>query len=138
MHVIVNIWDHISEIFSDNSLHILCTMCMYVYMCVCKYVGICHTSMWKRRRKKQPTPIFLPGKSHGQRSLWATVHRDHKEADTTGQLLHTYIHTHSCRYMHIHTYICTCTHIHMHIYIYKCHKKFIINMKSRSNVLKNA
>ena len=22
----------------------------------------------------QPTPVFLPGESHGQRSLWATVH----------------------------------------------------------------
>ena len=26
-------------------------------------------------RKWQPTPVFLPGKSHGQRSLAATVHR---------------------------------------------------------------
>ena len=26
------------------------------------------------RRAWQPTPIFLPGKSNGQRSLWATVH----------------------------------------------------------------
>ena len=26
--------------------------------------------------KRQPTPVFLPGESHGQRSLWwATVHR---------------------------------------------------------------
>ena len=25
-------------------------------------------------RKRQPTPVFLPGKSHGQRSLGATVH----------------------------------------------------------------
>ena len=28
-----------------------------------------------RRRKWQPTPVFLPRKSHGQRSLWPTVHR---------------------------------------------------------------
>ena len=27
------------------------------------------------RRKWQPTPVFLPGKAHGQRSQWATVHR---------------------------------------------------------------
>ena len=28
------------------------------------------------RRKWQPTPVFLPGESHGQRSLaWATVDR---------------------------------------------------------------
>ena len=26
------------------------------------------------RRKWQPTPAFLPGKSHGQRSLWAAAH----------------------------------------------------------------
>ena len=28
-----------------------------------------------RRREWQPTPVFLPGESHGHRSLvWATVH----------------------------------------------------------------
>ena len=26
-------------------------------------------------RKWQPTPLFLPGESHGQRAWWATVHR---------------------------------------------------------------
>ena len=26
------------------------------------------------RGKWQPTPVFLPGESHGQRSWWATVH----------------------------------------------------------------
>ena len=26
------------------------------------------------RRAWQPTPVFLPGESHGQRSLGATVH----------------------------------------------------------------
>ena len=26
------------------------------------------------RRKRQPTPVSLPGESHGQRSLGATVH----------------------------------------------------------------
>ena len=26
------------------------------------------------RRKWQPTPVFVPGKSHGQRSLGTTVH----------------------------------------------------------------
>ena len=28
-----------------------------------------------QRRKWQPTPVFLPGESHGQRSLAATIHR---------------------------------------------------------------
>ena len=27
------------------------------------------------KRKWQATPVFLPGEFHGQRSLWATVHR---------------------------------------------------------------
>ena len=39
---------------------------------------------WKR--KWQPTPVFLRGESHGQRSLVATVHRDHRELDTTEQV----------------------------------------------------
>ena len=30
------------------------------------------------RRKWRPTPVFLPGESHEQRSLWATVHGDTK------------------------------------------------------------
>ena len=34
------------------------------------------------RRKWQPTPVFLPGESHGQRSLVATVLRG-TESDTT-------------------------------------------------------
>ena len=33
----------------------------------------------------QPTPVFLPGESHGQRSLVATVHRS-AESDTAEQL----------------------------------------------------
>ena len=35
------------------------------------------------RRKWQPTPVFWPGESHGQRSLAGYSPRDHKESDTT-------------------------------------------------------
>ena len=35
------------------------------------------------RRAWQPTPVFLPGKSHGQRSLVHYSPRDCKELDTT-------------------------------------------------------
>ena len=38
------------------------------------------------RRKWQPTPAFLPGKSHGQRSLVVYSPWDGKESDTTEQL----------------------------------------------------
>ena len=34
----------------------------------------------------KPTPVFLPGKSHGQRSLVAYSPQDHKELDTTAWL----------------------------------------------------
>ena len=35
------------------------------------------------RRAWQPTPVFLPGKSHGQRSLAGYSPWGHKESDTT-------------------------------------------------------
>ena len=35
------------------------------------------------RRKWQPTPVFLPGKSHGRRSLAGCSPRGCKESDTT-------------------------------------------------------
>ena len=38
------------------------------------------------RREWQPTPVFLPGKSHGQRSLVGYSPWGHKESDTTEQL----------------------------------------------------
>ena len=42
------------------------------------------------RREWQPTPVFLPGESHGQRGLDGYSSRGRKESDTTE---HT--HTHS-------------------------------------------
>ena len=35
------------------------------------------------RRAWQPTPVFLPGESHGQRCLVGYSPQDHKELDTT-------------------------------------------------------
>ena len=46
--------------------------------CQCKRCRKCRFSPlvgkipW--RKKRQPIPVFLPGESHGQRSLWAMVH----------------------------------------------------------------
>ena len=39
-------------------------------------------------RQWQPTPVFLPGKSHGQRSLVGYSPWGCKESDTTEQLNH--------------------------------------------------
>ena len=45
------------------------------------------------RRAGQPTPIFLPGESHGQRSLGGYSLRGHKESDMTERLsMYTHIH----------------------------------------------
>ena len=43
------------------------------------------------RRKWQPTPVFLPGEFHGQRSLVGYCPRGHKESDTT-ERLHFHFH----------------------------------------------
>ena len=47
----------------------------------------------KWRRKRQPTPIFLPGKSHGQRSLAGYSPWGLKELDMIEQLTHTALKT---------------------------------------------
>ena len=39
------------------------------------------------RRKRQPTPVFMPGKSHGPRSLVGYNPWGRKELDTIEQLL---------------------------------------------------
>ena len=40
----------------------------------------------KRRRQWHPTPVLLPGKSHGRRSLVGCSPRGCEESDTTGRL----------------------------------------------------
>ena len=47
------------------------------------------------RREWQPTPVFLPGEFHGQRSLVGYSPWDHKKSDTTKRLTHTHTHTHT-------------------------------------------
>ena len=43
-------------------------------------------TMWEQRRQWQPTPVLLPGKSHGQRSLVGYSPWGRKESDTTESL----------------------------------------------------
>ena len=47
------------------------------------------------RRKWQPTPVFLPGESHGQRNLWATGHGVAKSRTQLSDFTHTHTHTHT-------------------------------------------
>ena len=57
----------------------------------------CGFDLWARkipwRRKWQPTPVFSPGKSHGQRSLVSYSLWGHKEPDTT-ERVSMHMHTH--------------------------------------------
>ena len=53
------------------------------------------------RGDRLPTPVFLPGESHGQRSLAGYSPQGCKELDTTEKL----IHTHRCVYILINIYI---------------------------------
>ena len=55
--------------------------------------GKCRFDLWVRkipwRRKWQPTPVFLPGKSHGQKSLVGCNPWGRKELGTAGRLTPT-------------------------------------------------
>ena len=58
-------------------------------------------------RKWQPIPVFLPEKSHEQRSLEGYSPWCHKESDTT-EVLNTHIHRKLCSHEHA-------VHIHTHL-----------------------
>ena len=58
---------------------------IYVCVCVCMYT-IEYYSAIEGRRQWHPTPVLLPGKSHGQRSLVGCSPWGRKESDTTERL----------------------------------------------------
>ena len=60
-------------------------------------IGIVYKFIWKR--KWLPTPVFLPGESHGWVSLACYSPWGHKELDTTEWLTHRHTQTHT----HTHT-----------------------------------
>ena len=69
-------------------------------------------TLW--RRKWQPTPVLLPGKFHGQRSLVGYSPWGCKESDTTEQL-------HSCIRLYLplrDVYNCMYRYMCMHVYAY--------------------
>ena len=47
------------------------------------------------RRTWQPTPVFLPGESHGQKNLTGYNPRGCEESDMTDRYPHTHTHTHT-------------------------------------------
>ena len=67
------------------------------WLSICLQCGKPRFDPWVRkfpwRRKWQPTPVFLPGKSHGQRSPVSYSPWGHKELDTTERLHFTSLQT---------------------------------------------
>ena len=85
--------------------------------CQCRRCRRCRFHSWvgkiPRKNKWQSTPVFLPGKPHGHKSLMGYRLWGHKELDRTKQLsTHTHTHTHICPIdlnADIHTYTQVCT-----------------------------
>jgi len=68
--------------------------------CQCRRHRECRFDLWVGRilwrRKWQPTPVFLPGKFHGQRSLAGYSPWTCRESDTIEHArAHTHTHTHA-------------------------------------------
>ena len=86
--------------------------------CQCRRCKRCGFDSWVEkipwRRKWQPTPIFLLGKSQGQRSLPGCSAWGHKEWDMTDW-------PRTCAHTHIHTH--THTHTHTHGKRYDCERQ---------------
>ena len=61
---------------------LICFCSLFLY--ISHHTGIRYYIPW--RRKWQPTPVFLPGESHGWRSLVGYNPCGHKESDTTERL----------------------------------------------------
>ena len=89
-------------------------MCVCVCVCVCAPSRRCRFNPWVRmipcRRKWQPTPVFLPGKFHGQRSLadyspWSCKQVRHNLA-TKQQQQHVYLYIN----IYIYVYMVCCIH----------------------------
>jgi len=66
------------------------------------------------RRKWQPTPVLLPGKSHGQRSLIGYSPWGRKESDRTQRL---HFHFLFCRYLIV---VLICIYLMNGIFSYAC------------------
>ena len=87
--------------------------------CQCRRHKGCRFYLWVGRilwrRKWQPTPVFLPGKFHGQRSLAIYSPWTCRESDTT-EHTHMHAHTHTRTHTHTHTH----THTRTQPVVYKC------------------
>ena len=84
--------------------------------CQCRRQKRCGFSPWVGkipwRKAQQPTPVFLPGESHGQRSLAGYSPQDHTELDMAEVIQHICMHPlfikSSCTLKFSCLFICLC------------------------------
>ena len=113
---------HITGLFKEVSLFMY-NICYLEYMGLPRWLNGKESACqhrrhrfnhWVRnmpwRRKGQPAPVFLSGKSQGQGSLAGYSPWGHKESDTTKHE-HTQYRIHRC-------FVYTHTHAHTHTHIY--------------------
>ena len=112
----IHIYIYLTYIFIYIYLHV--NIYIFTHVCytwtslvaqlvVCLQCGRARFDPWVRkipwRRKWQPTPVFLPGESRGQRSLVGYSPWGHKESDTTEwQTLYIYIYIYMYIYNIVH------------------------------------
>ena len=77
-----------SYIDSSGLYHLYLSGASYpIAWCLCLYIYII---IYNWRRKWQPTPVFLPGESKGQKSLAGHGPWGHGDSDTTEPTKHTW------------------------------------------------
>ena len=90
------------------------------------------------RRKWQPTPVFLPGESHGRRSLAGYRPWDHKESDTTVWLCITTPHPHLSSKKagwKAFSNLGILKAWAIHLFIWPCNKRFPVSKKKKGREL---
>ena len=84
-----------------HSFHLACGVSGRESTCLCQRHSIHGFDPWigkiPWRRAWQPIPIFLPGDSHGQRSLGGCSLVGHKELDTTEATQHAGMHANNSK-----------------------------------------
>ena len=80
-------------------------ICVCVCVCVCVYIFVYVKIPW--RREWLPTPVFLPGESHGQGSLAGDNPWGCKESDAT-ELNWTDVYMYLCVILYACVCLCVC------------------------------
>ena len=108
LHSLLN---HTEYLFYSELSHVLCYnytfsfksfyfSCLSIALFFYSLRFVC-TQNYSQRRLWHPTPVLLPGKSHGRRAWWAVVHGVAKSLTRLSDFTFTHSHTHT--HTHTHT-----------------------------------